>query len=272
MKLKKALTLSLSFHPENWRSNNAFHLEEEKRLWASIASGESPLNSLDMQAHSHALEEMKEALSQRDFSGSSQAKIFDDKLWKEPYEWDEQLLGGKAATQSFLNTLLCKFTIPSQSFVGNTLRESKANSSFHFHIDNPPKDIQSVWLIGDGKTKRFSHDLKDITLVNYLMKLYDDRSGDELKQHLSCFFERVQSLNLRERNTIQDTAILDFIILLATITEVNKRSKRLLDPFANMIQEYVMLKLPGFESKVAESGRTDIQNLMVTLRSLWDRN
>ncbi|POV94133.1 hypothetical protein PSHT_16418 [Puccinia striiformis] len=214
MKLKKALTLSLSFHPENWRSNNAFHLEEEKRLWASIASGESPLNSLDMQAHSHALEEMKEALSQRDFSGSSQAKIFDDKLWKEPYEWDEQLLGGKAATQSFLNTLLY----------------------------NPPKDIQSVWLIGDGKTKRFSHDLKDITLVNYLMKLYDDRSGDELKQHLSCFFERVQSLNLRERNTIQDTAILDFIILLATITEVNKRSKRLLDPFANMIQEYVMLK------------------------------
>ncbi|KNZ57116.1 hypothetical protein VP01_2237g3 [Puccinia sorghi] len=114
----------------------------------------------------------------------------------------------------------------------------------------------------------FSHQVGEIPLVKLLLELYQHRSEELLKVQLSVFFQRINTLDLTKRDPIQDASIVDFILVLASITESNQSVNGILDRFPAMIQEYIMLELPQLEQKLSQSGRNDIQSLISNL-ILW---
>ncbi|WAQ90268.1 hypothetical protein PtA15_12A256 [Puccinia triticina] len=243
-KIRKALTIGLpmSSHrapasPGNWGSRSLGPLGEEKRP----LTGYIPMEETDRRVSSLDRPDLQaHSDAQKEMKETWEAQCKDRILWRAPYEWDPL------------------------DHINNNLWPK-------CFLYEPQEQIQRIWLLGDGREERFSHPVKEIPLVQACIKLYRERSETQLILYLSLFFNR-PDFNLGVKDIVKDTSILDFILLLATITEVNQRSKEKLDPFSARIQEYIIRELPRFEEKLTESKRDDIIRLIKILKNLWERD
>lgn len=119
------------------------------------------------------------------------------------------------------------------------------------------------------QTDKFSHPAHEIPFVKRLLDLNQRRSEKLLEAQLSVIFERINTLDLKQRDPIQDASTVDFILALGSITDANIRVNRKLDPFTVKLQEYIKPKLTQLEKKLASSGRNDILKLINSLKGLW---
>ncbi|KNZ58473.1 hypothetical protein VP01_1923g5 [Puccinia sorghi] len=124
-------------------------------------------------------------------------------------------------------------------------------------------------LLSAYQTDKFSHPAHEIPFVKRLLDLNQRRSEKLLEAQLSVIFERINTLDLKQRDPIQDASTVDFILALGSITDANIRVNRKLDPFTVKLQEYIKPKLTQLEKKLASSGRNDILKLINSLKGLW---
>jgi len=253
MKFREALIiLALSIYcfqalllPRRGRFRSGSHSEEKTRLLDGIEKGKSSSSrsdvesSWDNRAEAHGYSDVFTEVKRE-----QAAQVFDHENWKTPYTQSFSQCGRNGKIDTWLNALLYK---------------SRAQ-------------LQEIWLTGGprGSHKdRFSHQVDEIPLVDVLLALHQDRQEELLKAQLSVFFQRINTLDLTKRNPIQEASIVDFILVLACITETNQRASRNVDPFSTMIQEYIMPQLSQLEQKLAQSGRNDMQSFIIRLKELW---